>query len=769
MKHILKLIILTSCFCLSQNLPNQYHFSEDGKKLIRGNVEFNGFYNESEIKTIYLYFDQENFWEQLHDNYCDKINISATLVYEDETYNEVGVRFKGQTSYFNTNGGNGGGPGGGGPGGGTVDTDKKSFNIELDWINDQDIDGYETINLNNCYQDPSFLKEFIFEKLSRKYIPASQVNFIELVINDQSWGLYPNVQQLDKKHAGEWFFDDECTRWRAEDPNSTAPGCGEPGDGGPGGGGPGGGGPNFGAGTSSLNYLGEDSINYLDHYTLKKTYIEDPWQSLILACNVINNVEEYENPYTALNQHLDLDATLWHIANEIIFSDDDSYIHKGGMDYYVYYDKYNERILPIEYDGNSVFGNQNSNWSPFYNENDTDFVLMNKLFEIPELRQRYLAHFRTILEESFDSEYINELIDNYGEFINQSVYEDPQKIYSYNEFLNAINSLKNYFSNRENYLYSNNEINQNGIDILNVEYSVGNNLFAQPTSNDEVVISVTIDETQAVDEVSLYYGTGLTGLFEKVSMNYSFGMGTYNYTIPPQNAGQYVRFYIETVSNNEVGTRKYNPSGAEHEVYIYQVKMEDIILGDLVINEIMASNDQTIADEFGEFDDWIEIYNNGNQSINLFGYHLSDDLSVLDKYTFPNITLGPDEYFIVWADDDEEEQGDYNHATFKLSLSGEELYLSDQNMNIIDGFTYGEQQTDMGYARVPNGTGNFIIQYSTFAYNNDLSSYQDEFSDSNKKIIKIVDILGREIKDLNDKPLIYIYDDGSVKKTINLK
>ena len=118
-------------------------------------------------------------------------------------------------------------------------------------------------------------------------------------------------------------------------------------------------------------------------------------------------------------------------------------------------------------------------------------------------------------------------------------------------------------------------------------------------------------------------------------------------------------------------------------------------------------------------------------------------LSVLDKYTFPNITLGPDEYFIVWADDDEEEQGDYNHATFKLSLSGEELYLSDQNMNIIDGFTYGEQQTDMGYARVPNGTGNFIIQYSTFAYNNDLSSYQDEFSDSNKKIIKIVDILGQ--------------------------
>ena len=101
-------------------------------------------------------------------------------------------------------------------------------------------------------------------------------------------------------------------------------------------------------------------------------------------------------------------------------------------------------------------------------------------------------------------------------------------------------------------------------------------------------------------------------------MNYSFGMGTYNYTIPPQNGGQHVRFYIETVTGNNIGTRTYSPKGAEHEVYIYQVKMEEIILGDLVINEIMAANDQTEADEDGEFDDWIEIYNNGDESINLF-------------------------------------------------------------------------------------------------------------------------------------------------------
>ena len=772
MKKIIILLNLIPVLFHSQNIPEQYHFSQNGQKLIRGGVELNGFYDESEIKTINLYFDQEDYWDQLHDNYCDKINIPATLIYDGETYNEVGVRFKGQTSYANTNGG-GGGPGGGGPGGGSVDTDKKSFNIELDWVHDQDIDSYETINLNNCYQDPSFLREFIFEKLSRKHIPASQVNFIELIINDQSWGLYPNIQQLDKQHAKEWFFDDECTRWRAEDPNSISPGCGGggpggggPGGGGPGGGGPGGGGPDFGAGTSSLNYLGEDTSNYMSHYTLKRSYIENPWEDLVQACKVIEDLEEFDDPYNALNQHLDLDATLWHLANEIIFSDDDSYIHKGGMDYFIYFDKYNGRILPVEYDGNSVFGIQNANWSPFHNENDPDFVLMNKLFSVPKIRQRYLAHFRTILDESFDTIYINELIDNYFSLIDQKVLNDPKKIYSYEAFTNEINLLKNYFSQRSSYLHSLDTIDQQGVDIIQVEYSVGNNSFTQPSSFDEVVVSVAVDESNPVNELNLYFGTGLTGLFEKAPMNYSFATGMYNYTIPPQSSGQYVRFYVESISSD--GTTKYSPKGAEHEVYIYKVKMDEIVLGNLVINEIMASNNLTVTDQNGEFDDWIEILNRGNQPINLSGYHITDDFASLDKFTFSNLLINPGEYYILWADN-QEEQGLDSHLNFKLSSTGEELYISDENMNLIDGFSFGEQQTDKGYARIPNGNGHFVIQNSTFGYNNEQTTNILEFDNSNKEIIRKLDILGRNIKHTNQSVVVYIFADGSVEKKVLLK
>jgi len=760
MKSLIAFLFSMPLLLMSQDLPSQYYFSNDSQQLLRGDFEVdNGLYSESDVDTVFLYFDQSDYWEQMTDNYCDKVNLSATMIYKNEEFLEVGVRFKGQTSYANTNGDTGGGgPGGGGPGN-SVDTDKKSFNIELDWVNDQDIDGYETLNLNNCYQDPSFLREFIFEKLSRNYIPATKVNFVQLMINDQNWGIYPNVQQLDKKHAGEWFFDNECTRWRAEDPNGEAPGCGEPGSGG---GGPGGGGPDFGAGTSSLNYLGDDTINYLDHYTLKKSYVDNPWDNLMNACQAIDQVGDIDESeiYAYLNEYLDLDAALWHLADEIIFSDDDSYINKGGMDYYVYYDVYNERILPIEYDGNTVFGNPN--WSPFYNEGDSDFALLNKLLSIPELRQRYLAHFRTILTHSFDGDYIESLIDQFAGMIDSYVANDPQKIYTYNEFVSESNSLKDYFSNRSNYLWSNNEVSEEGVGIVNVEYYVGSVAFAQPSSSDEVLINVELDADGPMD-VNLYYGSGLTGRFNVVEMDYSFAMDTYSYAISPQSGGEYIRFYIEVIGKN--GVRNYSPDGAEHNVYIYQVKMDDFVYvdSDIVINELMASNDVTVSDEFGEFDDWIEIYNKGSVSVNLGGLHLSDDPLILGKYTFPDITLSPNEYFIVWADDDEEDQGDDYHATFKLSSSGEELYLSDEDFNILDAVFFGEQETDIGYARVPNGVGDFVIQFPTFSFNNDNASGTIELSDLSSQIIKTIDVLGREV-DIRSGFIVDLYSNGHCQK-----
>lgn len=140
----------------------------------------------------------------------------------------------------------------------------------------------------------------------------------------------------------------------------------------------------------------------------------------------------------------------------------------------------------------------------------------------------------------------------------------------------------------------------------------------------------------------------------------------------------------------------------------------------VVINEFMADNDTLtqIVDEVGQYDDWIELHNVTNQAIDLSGYHLSDNGNNLDKWTIPNgISIGANGYLIIWADDDAS-QG-ILHATFKLGKDGETIYLTTPSEAHLDSIEYGEQDTNISMARIPNGTGPFIQQAPTFGYNND--------------------------------------------------
>ncbi len=77
--------------------------------------------------------------------------------------------------------------------------------------------------------------------------------------------------------------------------------------------------------------------------------------------------------------------------------------------------------------------------------------------------------------------------------------------------------------------------------------------------------------------------------------------------------------------------------------------------GKLVINEVMAGNDNTAADEMGEFEDWVEIHNNSDEAIDLTGYFLSDNHGNKTKFPFPAMDIEAGEFLIVWCDDEVEE------------------------------------------------------------------------------------------------------------------
>lgn len=132
----------------------------------------------------------------------------------------------------------------------------------------------------------------------------------------------------------------------------------------------------------------------------------------------------------------------------------------------------------------------------------------------------------------------------------------------------------------------------------------------------------------------------------------------------------------------------------------------------LFINEVMASNGTIIADEFLEFDDWVEIYNAGN-AINLAGFFLSDNPDNLTKWQFPDdapefTTVPSGGHLIFWCDN-QPEQGP-NHVSFKLSSDGEfAILVAPDGETIIDFIEFDEQQRDISYGRQSDGNATWTF------------------------------------------------------------
>lgn len=151
-----------------------------------------------------------------------------------------------------------------------------------------------------------------------------------------------------------------------------------------------------------------------------------------------------------------------------------------------------------------------------------------------------------------------------------------------------------------------------------------------------------------------------------------------------------------------------------------------LIVGDLVINEFMASNNSlsTISDPNGGYPDWIELYNNSNQSISLENIYLSNDLDFTKHWRFPkDLSIGAGEYLIVWADRDLEEEG--LHTSFKLNKDRGAIYLSDESGIMLDSVSYRDQETNISFARMPNGVGEFRAEEPTHGESNDLVATDD--------------------------------------------
>ncbi len=667
------------------------------------NVISQDFYDMNTIQTIEINFSQNN-WDQLLDaekqgneNYI----MAQSVTINGTTMDSIGVKYKGNSTY-------------------NANQTKNPFHIELDTYKDHDYEGYTDIKLSNVAKDPSFLREVLSYQILRQYADAPLSNYANVYVNGNLIGLYSNSEAVSKKFVDKRFYSKDNTFVKCNPPAGAGPQSND---------------------FPNLVHLGQDSTDYYDAYEIKS---DNGWDELIDLCDTL------DNHLADIEDILDVDRALWMLAFDNVLVNLDSYIGAFAQNYYLYRDDYG-RFIPVVWDLNESFGrfaltgsgNLNGNtakqqMSHLLNQNDGDFPLVQKLFSVPMYKRMYLAHVKTMLLENFDNGAYIATGETLQNVIDDAVQEDDNKFFTYNNFLENLNNdsggggggpgggatigIANLMDARSNYLLGLNDFTANEPNISDVATSVDN-----PELNQNFYITASINNE---NDAYLGYRTTVGAPFTRVEM---FDDGAHNdgaandgvYGVELNMNVSLIQYYIYA-ENNTIGM--FSPRRAEYEYHTVTAVIPDVQLGDLVINEFMANNDSSHIDSADEFDDWIEFYNNGNNSIDLQGYFLSDDADQLLKWSFPaGTTIDADGYLIVWADKDEEQEG--LHANFKLSASSETIFLSDPAGNLIDIVEYQEQDQDVSYARFPNGTGDFQKMVSTFNAENIIDQLVDNDND----------------------------------------
>ena len=143
------------------------------------------------------------------------------------------------------------------------------------------------------------------------------------------------------------------------------------------------------------------------------------------------------------------------------------------------------------------------------------------------------------------------------------------------------------------------------------------------------------------------------------------------------------------------------------------VNNSSIVTGIVLINEMVVKG-STNPNEFGEFEDWFEIYNPQDSAVTLDSgkWYVTDAAEFNNrKFLLPEVTIAAKDFLIIWCDDGGQPSGMDIHATFKLSSSGEDvgIYYDDNGSDLaIDTKTYPSTSIDgQGYGRLPDGSENW--------------------------------------------------------------
>jgi len=471
---------------------------------------------------------------------------------------------------------------------------------------------------------------------------------------------------------------------------------------------------------ANLNYLGDDPNLYkLEQgdrrvYELKINEEADDYTDLATFINIINNTPD-EDLICELDKVFNVYDYLKVIAIDILTGNWDGYIYNQN-NFYLYHNTKSGKFEFIPYDVDNTIGIDwigrdwgQRNMYDWQQHGSHYRPLYERLMNLPEFRDQY-TYYSKQLNTTLDLDSLESAILARRDMIFPSITDDPYypKDYGYtpDDFLKSYDEalgnhvpygLFPYLETRSFYsLIQLEDTEMNPvIKYINHQRQSASKLLV--TAYAEVGINpATVQIRYALDEGDIQFIT----MFD--DGNHDDGLAgdlTYGAFIEDIPNGVSLSYQIEAKDAiNKVSTLPCIP------VYLPGAGGDS---PSLFINEFMASNDNTIADEHGDYDDWIEVYNAENESVWLGDKYLTDNLTSPQKWAMPDAYIEPGEFLLFWADG-EPHQGPF-HTNFKLSKDGEDIGIFDNIQTPIDEYIFGAQVTDISEGRFQNGADNWIF------------------------------------------------------------
>jgi len=393
-----------------------------GETILPGDVVIYGdepLYDSDILRTLFIDFEYTDWESELEAFYGSDVEVPATVIVDSESYSEVGIHFRGNTSYQRVPRGR-----------------KRSLNLSFDHVDeDQRLLGYRTLNLHNGYGDATFLRNVLYLQIANEYYPAPKANFVRVVINGEDWGIYINVQQFNSDFTREAADSNEA-RWRI---------------------------PGSFTSRGGLEYLGDNVAAYQQTYDIKNKDRQENWDALIELTYVLNRTPA-DGLVEALEPIFDIDEALRFLAVDNALVNSDGYWSRNS-DYSLYLDE-DGRFHVTAYDANEAMqqggggrgfrfggGSGGVRLSPLEGSRDGSKALLYRLLMVPELRASYLGYVQDVAENWLSWDRLIPITEGYRTLIGSVVAGDARKLYSTQDFESGAElSLRTFVDSRRAFL-----------------------------------------------------------------------------------------------------------------------------------------------------------------------------------------------------------------------------------------------------------------------------------------------------------------------------